>query len=119
MFSAAVLDHFEHPRHSGDLPDASVTVRAENPACGDIMQLALKIENGKVTAARFRTRGCVASIACGSLVTELIHGKTLAEANAITRQQIVEAVGGLPRESLHASHLAMDALAAALNEFQS
>jgi nitrogen fixation NifU-like protein len=114
MFSAEVLDHFEHPRHSGDLPDASVTVRAENPACGDIMQLALKIENGTITAARFRTRGCVASIACGSLLTELIHGKTIAEARAITRQQIVEAVGGLPRESLHASHLAMDALAAAL-----
>jgi nitrogen fixation NifU-like protein len=114
MYSAELLDHFEHPRHSGDLPDASVTVRTENPACGDIMQLAVKIEGGTITAARFRTRGCVAAIACGSVLTELIHGKTIAEAQAIERRQIVETVGGLPRESLHASHLAMDALAAAL-----
>jgi nitrogen fixation NifU-like protein len=114
MYSAEVLDHFEHPRHSGELPDASVLVRTENPACGDIMQLALKSEHGKITAARFRTRGCVAAIACGSVLTELIHGKTIAEAQAIERNQIIETVGGLPRESLHASHLAMDALAAAL-----
>jgi len=113
MYSAEVLDHFEHPRHSGDLPDASVTVRVENPACGDIMQFALKVEDGTITAARFRTRGCVASIACGSVLTELVHGKTIAEAQAIDGKQILDAVGGLPRASMHARHLAMDALAAA------
>jgi NifU-like protein involved in Fe-S cluster formation len=114
MYSAAVLDHFEHPRHSGDLPDATVSVRVENPACGDIMQLALKVEEGIVTAARFRTRGCVASIACSSAITELIYGKSIAEVRKIEREQLLTSLGGLPRESLHASHLAMDAVAAAL-----
>jgi nitrogen fixation NifU-like protein len=114
MYSAAVLDHFEHPRNAGDLPDATVSVRVENPACGDIMQLSLKVEGGIISSARFRTRGCVASIACSSMITELIQGKSIEEAGKIDPQLLVEALGGLPRESQHASHLAFDALAAAL-----
>ena len=116
MYSAAVLDHFEHPRNAGDLPDATVSVQVENPACGDMMQLSIKVEDGVISSARFRTRGCVASIACSSMITELIRGKSIEEAGNIERQEIVGALGGLPRESLHASHLAMDALTAALRK---
>jgi nitrogen fixation NifU-like protein len=118
MYSAQVLDHFEHPRNAGELADASVAAQIENPACGDIMQLALKIENGIITAARFRTRGCVASIACSSLLTELVTGKSVAEARKIQPQQILDALGGLNRESIHASHLVVDALTEALNRLQ-
>jgi nitrogen fixation NifU-like protein len=114
MYSVAVLDHFEHPRNAGDLPDATVSVRVENPVCGDIMQLSLKLDGGIITSARFRTRGCVASIACSSLITELIQGKSTEEAGKIGPQQLADALGSLPRESQHATHLAIDALAAAL-----
>ena len=78
------------------------------------MQLAVKLRDGRIEAARFRTRGCVASIACGSLLTEMLHGRTSAEASAILREEVVAGVGGLSNESTHASHLAMDALKAVL-----
>lgn len=78
------------------------------------MQLAVKLRDGRIEAARFRTRGCVASIACGSLLTEMLHGRTPAKASAIRREELVAGVGGLSNESMHASHLAMDALKAVL-----
>lgn len=116
MYSAKLLDHFEHPRNVGDIAGADASARVENPACGDIMQLTLKIAEGRITEARYRTRGCVASIACGSALTELLLGLTTAEAAALQREAIVSAVGGLPNESVHASHLALDALKAALKQ---
>lgn len=114
MYSAQLIAHFEHPRNVGEIADANVRVEVENPACGDVMLLTLKIEVGRIVDARYRTRGCVASIACGSLMTEWLRGKSLAEARALRREQIVEDIGGLANESMHASHLAMDALQAAL-----
>ena len=96
----------------------SVQVRVENPACGDIMELSLKIENGAIAESRYRTRGCVAAIACGSALTELLAGKSLPDARLLQREEIVAAVGGLRPESIHASHLAMDALAQALQQVQ-
>ena len=111
-YSEKVLDHFEHPRNVGELPDADAEARVENPVCGDIMTLTVKISGGHICQARFRTRGCVASIAAGSCLTEMIQGKTLVEARSINREQLVAALDGLPRASIHASHLAMDALAA-------
>src|SRR5213595_2738426 len=113
-YSEKVLDHFEHPRNVGELPDADAEARVENPVCGDIMTLTVKISDGHICQARFRTRGCVASIAAGSCLTEMIQGKTLVEARSINREQLVAALDGLPRASIHASHLAMDALAAVL-----
>src|SRR5947208_11499267 len=107
MYSAQVLDHFENPRNSGDLPDASVRVRVENPVCGDILELAVKVEKGIIVAVRFRARGCVASVACASRLTEELAGKSLAQGQALKREAIVEALGGLPAGSDHASHLAM------------
>ena len=116
MYSAKLLDHFEHPRNVGEVADADASARVENPACGDIMQLTLKLTHGRISEARYRTRGCVASIACGSALTEMLIGLTPDEARAVRRETVVSAVGGLPNESVHASHLAMDALQAALKQ---
>lgn len=117
-YSQAVLDHFQNPRNVGDLPDADAEVRLEHPVCGDIMKLAIKIADGRIAHVRFRTQGCVASIAAGSCLTEMVAGRSLAEAAAITRQQLLEALGGLPNASAHASHLAIDALHQVLKKLQ-
>ncbi len=116
MYSPQLIDHFEHPRNVGELADADVRVQVENPACGDIMLLTLKLSDGRISDARYRTKGCVASIACGSLLTEWLLGKSLAEARALRRKEVVNGVGGLANESVHASHLVMDALRAALQK---
>ncbi len=114
MYSPAVLDHFKNPRNAGDLPDATAQAEVTNPACGDIMQLAVRVEQGRIADVRFKTRGCVTSIACGSLLTEMIHGKTLDEIRRITYQQISDGLGGLPPATVHGSQLACDALEAIL-----
>ena len=119
VYSAKLLDHFEHPRNVGEIAGADASVRVENPACGDIMQLSLKLAAGRIAEARYRTRGCVASIACGSALTEMLVGLTQAQAAALKREMVVAAVGGLPNESTHASHLALDALKAALKQLGS
>jgi nitrogen fixation protein NifU and related proteins len=117
-YSQTVLEHFEHPRNVGDLADADAEVRLEHPVCGDIMKLAVKLTDGRIGEVRFRTRGCVASIAAGSCLTEMIAGKSVAEAAALQRDQLVEALGGLSNASLHASHLAMDALHQVLSKLK-
>jgi len=119
VYSAKLLDHFEHPRNVGEIASADASVRVENPACGDIMQLSLRLSAGRIAEARYRTRGCVASIACGSALTEIVLGLTQAQAAALQREAIVAAVGGLPNESMHASHLALDALKAVLKQLRS
>ncbi len=116
MYSRQVIDHFEHPRNVGEVSRPSVSVRVENPACGDIMQLSVRVDGGRIAEARYRTKGCVTAIACGSALTELLTGRSVAEAAAIRRQELVDALGGLSSETMHASHLAMDALRAALRE---
>jgi nitrogen fixation protein NifU and related proteins len=115
MFSEAVLDHFRNPRNAGELPDATARVQVTNPVCGDILELAVRIEAGRIVAARFRTRGCVTAIASNSLLTELLLGKTAAEAREITAEEISRALGGLPPATLHGSQLARDAIEAVVN----
>lgn len=115
-YSEKVLDHFEHPRNIGELASPDAEVRLEHPVCGDIMSLAVKLADGRIDQVRYRTRGCVASIAAGSCLTEMIRGKSLAEASAIQRENLLEALGGLPNASVHATHLAMDALAQVLKK---
>lgn len=114
MYSPQVLDHFEHPRNTGEISNPDATVQLENPACGDILKLTLRVAHGRIAEIRFRAKGCVPAMACGSLLTELVQGKTLDEARRLRREELVRAIGGLPEASGHASHLAMDALAAAL-----
>jgi nitrogen fixation protein NifU and related proteins len=116
MYSAQLLDHFEHPRNSGELPGADTYARIENPACGDILELAIKIDAGRIAAIRFRAKGCVPAMACASAMTELAKGKPVREAAAINRYDIDSAVGGLPAASGHAAQLAIDALRAVLRK---
>ncbi len=112
MFSPAVLDHFKNPRNAGNLLDATAVAEVTNPVCGDILRLSVKIENGKVIAARFKTQGCVTAIACSSYVAEWMEGKTLEDLRKITHEQISEALGGLPPATMHGAQLAHDALIA-------
>jgi nitrogen fixation NifU-like protein len=109
MYSEAVLDHFQNPRNVGTLDTATATISVENPVCGDILELSARMESGRITEARFRTRGCVTAMACSSLLTELLRGKTPAEVRGITSEQMSEALGGLPPTTLHAAQLAHDA----------
>ena len=116
MYSAQVLDHFEHPRNAGVVADPDATVQIENPACGDVLKLTLKICGERIEEIRFLAKGCVCSMACGSALTELIRGKTIEQARELDREQLVSAMGELPAASMHASHLAMDALGAVLSQ---
>src|SRR5215470_18240327 len=103
MYSAQLLDHFQNPRNVGDLADPDALVEIENPVCGDLLRLSLKIQDGRIAAVRFKAKGCVPSIACGSALTELIAGKTPDQARAVARNDIEAAVGGLPQASAHAA----------------
>ena len=114
MYSAELLDHFEHPRNSGELSDATSRARIENPACGDILELAAKINQGRVEDIRFRAKGCVPAMACASAVTELAKNKSIQEARVIDKERVIAAVGGVPPASGHAAQLAIDALRAVL-----
>jgi nitrogen fixation NifU-like protein len=114
MYSSQVLDHFQNPRNPGVILGPDAFARVENPACGDILELSMKISDGYIREIRFRAKGCVPSMACGSALTELLQGRTAEEARNLRRDELVLAVGGLPNTSIHASHLAIDALTAAL-----
>lgn len=114
MFSQTILEHFQRPHNTGSLLDASSTVNVSNPVCGDTLQLSLRIVDGRIEAARFKTQGCVAAIAASSVLTDLLTGKTLAEARSITAQQISAELQGLPPATFHAAQLCCDAISAIL-----
>jgi nitrogen fixation NifU-like protein len=121
VYSAELLDHFQNPRNAGEVATPDATARLENPACGDILELSVRLEKSKsegkrIVDIRFRAKGCVPAMACGSAITELIQGKSVEEARQVSREELVLKVGGLPQASAHASHLAMDTLAALLRE---
>jgi nitrogen fixation NifU-like protein len=114
MYSAQLLDHFQNPRNAGEIGDADAAAEIANPVCGDVLRLTLKINEGRITQARFKAKGCVAAIACGSALTELVMGKTLNEAKGLGREDVSAAVGGLPQASTHAAQLSLDVLSSAL-----
>jgi nitrogen fixation NifU-like protein len=114
MYPAALLDHFQNPRNVGELAPPAVTVEVSNPACGDILRLSVRFEDGVAREARYKVRGCTASIAAGSALTEWIAGKTRGELAGFLPAAIDEAVGGLPAESKHATALCADGLKALL-----
>ena len=116
LYSDKVLDHFQNPRNIGELAGADAQARVENPVCGDIMDLAVKLSGDRIDDVRYRIRGCVPSIAAGSCLTEMIKGRSVGEARNLKREELVQALDGLPNASIHASHLAMDALAAVLKK---
>jgi nitrogen fixation protein NifU and related proteins len=110
MFSELVLDHFRNPRNAGKLANATVEVQATNPVCGDILELAVRVENGAITEARFLCRGCTTSIACASFLTERLTCCAVAAARSISAETISAALGGLPVATFHGAQLATDAL---------
>jgi len=119
MFSEAVLDHFRNPRNAGELPGATVTVEVNNPICGDILKLAAQMEDGRIAEVRFLCRGCTTAIACASMLTEHLTGRTLDEARSITAESLSEALGQLPPATFHGAQLAADALRALLQNLAS
>ncbi len=118
MYSPQLLDHFENPRNPGEVPDADAIAEIENPACGDVLRLTMKIESGRIAEIRFKAKGCVPSMACASALTELVNGRLLGETRMLTRDAVIAAVGGLPQASTHAAQLALDALHAALKQLR-
>ncbi len=116
MFSQAILEHFQHPHNTGDLLDASTIANVSNPVCGDVLRLSVRIVDGRIEAARFKTQGCVAAIAASSVLTDLLIGKTPAEARSITAQQVSDALEGLPPATFHAAQLCIDAVSAILKQ---
>jgi nitrogen fixation NifU-like protein len=114
MYSAQVLDHFQNPRNAGEIIDADAVAEIENPACGDIVRITLKANASRVTEVRFKAKGCVAAIACASALTELVTNHALDQVRNLGREDVIQAVGGLPQASTHAAQLAVDVLQAAL-----
>ncbi len=115
MYSQRLLDHFQNPRNLGELAPSAVTVEVSNPACGDILRLSVRFEGEVAAEVRYKTRGCTASIAAGSALTEWMTGKTRAELGRITQAIVEELVGGLEPESKHAAVLSVDGVSALLS----
>lgn len=118
MYSEKVLDHFQHPRNQGTIADADAVGLEGNPVCGDIMKIYLKIKDNKIEDIKFETLGCAAAIAVSSALTELAKGKTLEEALALTKDTVVDDLGGLPVPKIHCSMLGVDALHQAILKYQ-
>ena len=118
-YSDALIDHFEHPRNAGAMEDPDAEAYVTNPVCGDSMRIFLRIEDERVAAASFLTSGCPASIGTSSAATELVTGRTLDEAVALTRDDYADAVGGLPKSKIHCSVLAAAAVREAIETWRS
>src|SRR4030088_3288968 len=106
VYSAELLDHFQNPRNAGEVEAPDAAAQLENPACGDILELTLKLEGKRIADIRFRAKGCVPAMACGSAITEVVKGKNVGEALDGGGGGLVRKVGALPQASAHASHLA-------------
>jgi len=119
MFSEAVLDHFRNPRNAGELSGATATVEVSNPVCGDILNLSVRVVDGRIAEARFLCRGCTTSIACASLLTEELRGRTPTEARGITAESLSQSLGGLPPATFHGAQLAADAVRALMQNLAS
>jgi nitrogen fixation NifU-like protein len=117
MYSEKVMDHFRKPRNMGEIPDADGIGSVGNPTCGDLMNIYIKVKDNVLTDVKFKTFGCGAAIATSSMVTELAKGKTLDEAIKITRGDVAENLGGLPKIKMHCSNLAADGLHAAIKDY--
>lgn len=117
LYTETVMDHFTHPRNVGEIPDADGVGEVGNAKCGDIMKMYLKIKDDRIEDVKFETFGCGSAIASSSMATELIKGKTIEEALAVTNKQVVDALGGLPAYKLHCSVLAEESIKAAVKDY--
>ncbi|MGM0419879.1 MAG: Fe-S cluster assembly scaffold protein NifU [Bacillota bacterium] len=118
MYSDKVMDHFQNPRNVGKMEDADVIGEVGNPTCGDIIRVYLKIEEEVIEDIKFSTFGCGAAVATSSMVTELVKGKTLDDALKVSKDQVAEALDGLPPAKMHCSNLAADAIQNAINKYR-
>ena len=117
-YSELFKDHIAHPRNAGELSDANAVAEETNPVCGDRLRLSLRIDHEKIEAARFLAYGCAPTLACGSVLAEMIEGGSVDDANKLTRKQIIDALGGLSPQKQHAAALAIETLQSALRSFR-
>ncbi|MGZ5438012.1 MAG: iron-sulfur cluster assembly scaffold protein [Pyrinomonadaceae bacterium] len=118
-YSDKFNDHLTQPRNAGELSNANAIAEATNPVCGDRLRLSLRIIDDRIEAARFLAYGCPPTLACGSALAEMLEGRSLEEARALTKDQIVKAVGGLPSRKHHAAALAIETLQTAVHHYNS
>jgi nitrogen fixation NifU-like protein len=118
MYSEKVMDHFTNPRNVGEMPDADGIGVEGNPVCGDVMKIYIKVNEDKISDAKFQTFGCGAAIAVSSMVTEMVKGMTLDEALKITKASLADALDGLPPQKMHCSNLGADALHKAIEDYK-
>lgn len=118
VYSEKVMDHFANPRNVGEIADADGIGKVGNPQCGDVMWLYIKVKDNIITDIKFKTFGCGAAIATSSMITELARGKTIEEAKVISRQDVANALEGLPPQKMHCSNLASDALREAIKDYE-
>ncbi|MFH0948758.1 MAG: Fe-S cluster assembly scaffold protein NifU [Elusimicrobiota bacterium] len=117
QYSSKVMEHFNNPRNVGEIKDADGIGNVGNPVCGDIMRLYIKVKDGIIVNAKFKTFGCGAAIATSSMVTEMVKGKRIDEALKISNHAVAEALGGLPSIKMHCSVLAEEALRSAIDDY--
>ena len=117
LYTDTVMDHFMNPRNVGSIPDADGVGEVGNAKCGDIMKMYLKIRDDRIVDVKFETFGCGSAIASSSMATEMVKGKTIEEALAVTNKQVVDALGGLPAHKLHCSVLAEESIKAAVKDY--
>jgi nitrogen fixation NifU-like protein len=118
MYSARLLDYFHHPRHAGEIEDATAVVEVSNPACGDLMKLWVCVRDGQIAQAKFKVAGCVPAVACGSWLAEHLHGRRLSDLRPLAPEDFEAALDGVPPPSRHAATLAADALKALLEQLR-
>ncbi|MGE5552006.1 MAG: Fe-S cluster assembly scaffold protein NifU [Bacteroidota bacterium] len=118
MYTDKVMDHFQNPRNVGEIQAPDGVGEVGNPVCGDIMKIYLKVKDDRIEDVKFKTFGCGAAIATSSMATEMVKGKTLDEALAVTREAVAEALGGLPPNKMHCSNLAADAVHKAIEDYK-
>jgi nitrogen fixation NifU-like protein len=119
MYSDKVIEHFQNPRNVGEIADSDGVGKVGSPVCGDMMEVYIKVKDGRLEDVKYKTFGCGAAVASGSMGTEMVKGKTIEEAMEITNMQVAEALDGLPEEKLHCSNLAADGIRAAIEDYLS
>jgi len=119
MYTDKVIDHFQNPRNVGEISDADGIGKVGSEVCGDVIEVYIKVSDGRLEDVKYKTFGCGAAVASGSMGTEMVKGKTIEEAMLITDQQVADALDGLPEEKLHCSNLAAEGIRAAIGDYLS
>lgn len=119
MYSDKVIEHFQNPHNVGEITDSDGVGKVGSPVCGDMMEVYIKVKDGRLEDVKYKTFGCGAAVASGSMGTEMVKGKTIEEAMKLTNMQVAEALDGLPEEKLHCSNLAADGIRAAIEDYLS